>query len=563
MTTNLGLTLPTSTPDTSSLFNSTGNPTGSSSFTGIKPLPTIAKTNNTGIVIPPTTTTVNTGLNQNGVAITSQVPVNTTPSAAQVSTAKPVVIPDTKTSTASDTLKATTDSYMATPPSSYDTTTGFVTPYGLTNGAKPVQPNDPANQTQTGNTGNTNTGTSRDAVVSKILGLDTTLGDQTAERNKLNDTFGTDQKQQAYIDAFNQYNSKKLSYDQQIERIYNTPGGTTAGVQEEAAGIQRRNNADLANLAVITQAAQGNYQASLDIVDRKMKAEFEPVQQQIDNLSQFIQTNNADLTSSQQVALENTRFQLQTNMTNLLTAKQSAHQFALQQGIQDTRVLEAIDAAQTPADVYAAVGGNANGLPQGNSKPNVSPQYAGYQAQTVTGTSYVPQEKLANLTPYQQQEAARQYSAAGIPVLTAGQTVVIQNVDTTRKNLNDLTSVTSKILGSGATGRIGSSIANFLGGTFQTNPDVAAFNNYRQLAIGALKSLGAGTGGSRITAGEIQVAQDNLPTIYDSLETAQKKSAILTSQLDKWQEELLPGSTASNNQQDSGSIFSNSSFYGQ
>lgn len=106
-------------------------------------------------------------------------------------------------------------------------------------------------------------------------------------------------------------------------------------------------------------------------------------------------------------------------------------------------------------------------------------------------------------------------------------------------------SVVQNLLGNGSVGRIGSSIANIFASVTQSNPQVAAFNGYRTVAINTLQALGAGSGGARITASEIKTATDNLPTITDSIQTAQAKLGIVNGYLDKWTNQLLPGKSGS------------------
>lgn len=397
-------------------------------------------------------------------------------------------------------------------------------------------------------------------VKDTILGDTSTLAGEGDVQTQLNSQFGVDQKEQDAIDAYNQYNIKKTQYDQNIASIYDNPTIGRAGADAQASEVSRVQNADLANLAVISTAAQGNYQGALDIVQRKLDAQFQPLQTEIDNLGKFVDVNNADLTDSQKADIQKQQYQLQNNLDLLKTAKTSASQFALQQGITNPQVLNAIDAAQTPEDAYAAVGmngdGSSAGINGGSAAPQIGSQYQSYVSQTEDGTPYVSQDKIKNLTPFQQEEAARQYAAAGIPVLTTDQTTKVQNIDVTRQNLDSLQALVTgtdpstgqqtgqPLLGSGVLGRIGSAIGNTIGGLTQSNPNIASFNNYRLTAINTLQSLGAGSGGSRINASEIATAVDNLPKITDNIETAQAKLNIINGFLNKWNTELI-GNTSS------------------
>lgn len=577
-------------------------------------------------------------------------PVSTTPSATAVHAANPIALPNPTASAnnLNTSLRATSDAAMATspantPPPAYDATTGFLTPYGKSQGMKPVQPNDPAggsnssslvnsylsgntapsgtpngmtsaannvnqqynpnnpastntnqNNTTNGNTANTNSsgtntinpsninngnlipdtsGNTNNSYLSQYNSLNNQLGTETDVRNQLNTQYGVDDAQNNYIKAFNAYNTKSAAYNQQIESMYHQAGTGAAGVGAEVTEQQRINNADLANSAIAATSAQGLYTTALDIVQRKMDAQFQPVQAQIDNLKAITQSPNSDLTASQTAQINANMFALQNNMTNTKNALSTGSQTLIQNGLYTADIGKQLDSAQTPEQVNAIVSQamtgagladpNAAGNASTGGLAGVNPQYQSYVATTQSGAQYVPQDKLANLTPFQQQEAGRQLAAANIPVLTTDQTQKMQNIDVTQQNLIGLSNVISgkdvttgaqgaPLLGSGVAGRIGSSVTNFLGNLTQSNPNIAAFNNYRLTAINTLQSLGAGAGGSRITASEIATAVSNLPTLTDNMETAQAKLSIVNGFLTKWTNELVPNSTKNNSTTSSG-----------
>lgn len=607
MVTNIGANLTLSTTPTSSGLTSTAgntntggllNPNSSSSF----------QTQNSSSIgsnlnLSPSTSSAS-GLNQNGQSIMAQTPVNPSPVSNQIANSNPITLPNsslnaTKTN---NSLVATSNAAMSTPPTpppSYDPMTGFLTTAGKAAGMKPIQPNDPSGGNNTtslinnylgGNntTSNTNpsnidnnnlipdtSGNANNANLAQFQGLNAQLGTETQTRNDLNTQFGVDQKQQNYIDAFNQYQSKSVQYQQQQEAIMNDPTKTREQATADVAEISRENNADLANLAVVTQAAQGNYTTALDIVQRKMDAQFQPVQAQIDNLKSIVESPNSNLTASQSAQINANMFALQNNLTNTKNALGTGSQTLIQNGLYTADIGKQLDAAQTPEQVNAIVSQAMTGA--GLADPNatssgaggissVSPQYQSYVAQTSGGASYVPQTKLQNLTTFQQQEAARQLAAAGIPVLDADQTLKIQNIDVTQQNLAGLQDVINgkdvttgaqgtPLLGSGVLGRVGSSISNAIGSATQSNPNLAAFNNYRLTAINTLQSLGAGSGGSRITASEIATAVSNLPTLTDNMQTAQAKLSIVNGFLTKWTNELLPNQSSSSSDSGSGGLY--------
>lgn len=150
----------------------------------------------------------------------------------------------------------------------------------------------------------------------------------------------------------------------------------------------------------------------------------------------------------------------------------------------------------------------------------------------------------ANKVPAgQQQIIQNQATAAGVPYLTGDEANKMQNINVTQSNLQQLSQVTSQILGSGIYGRTIGAAWNEISAGLQLNPTVASFNAYRTLAVNSIQALAGGSGsGFRLNQAEINTAQANLPTITDNLQTAQAKLGILNGFLTKWQSELLTGS---------------------
>lgn len=462
---------------------------------------------------------------------TPQVKSNIT--SADITPAIPLALPATTQSSAQSNLSATANSYMTPPP---NTT--------VNNGIATANP--PVNPTSISTPAGTSSPTLRDTILNQLNGLNTTLGTKTQATNDLNSQYGVDQKQQNYIDAYNAYQSKKTQYDQQIEQLYNTPGGTTAGVQASVSQIQRENNADLANLSIIAQSAQGNYQGALDIVQRKINAEFDPIQTQIDNLGKFLDLNNADLTDSEKTQIENQRYILQNNVDQLKSAKLSAHQFALQQGITDPNILNAIDAAQTPTDAYAAIGGTNGQLPasaNGNGAySNIDQQYQQYIDKSSDGVPYVDQTRLQNMTPYQKQIASQQYANAGIRVLDPGDVSALGTIDAAKQDLTLFSNAANNLLSLGLFGRIKGYTTNQLAQLAQTNPDWRQFQTLRTGLIKSIQGVASGAPGLRVTGAELSNAADALPNSFDNKESAQKAITTFSNLLNTNRNILLRGS---------------------
>lgn len=396
--------------------------------------------------------------------------------------------------------------------------------------------------------------------------------------------------------AKSNYTTANTQANQQNENILNASGGTLAGAQEAAQIEGRHNNANLANLADVQNADANtlsalttNQQANLAGAQAGLatKAPLQIGDTYIDPQTGKILSNTPT-----QVAPGTGLFNTATGQftpgsgaapAQIASTAQQLEQSAIQQGNVVTNSDGSInhDYYTQQAQNYYQTGSYGNGGSSSSSTngsntsastSSIAPQYQSYVGQTASGATYVSQDKLANLTPTQLTQATEQYAAAGIPVLTSDQTNKIQSIDVTQQNLNGLESLTTGIdpttgqqvgtplLGSGPVGRVGSAIGNTVAGITQSNPNVAAFNNYRLTAINTLQSLGAGSGGSRITAAEIATAVDNLPNLTDSVQTAKAKLAIVNGYLSKWQDELIPKTTpSSSSSQNSSSGNGNSS----
>lgn len=244
----------------------------------------------------------------------------------------PLVVPPA-TSNVPNTLGQTANSYMTPPPNTSVDENGY---------ASHNQPQNTTDQT-------------RNSLMSSLVGENDFLGTKGEVTNELNSVYGVDQKQQDAIDSYNAYNSKKVQYGQQEAGIYDQPGITREQATQNVGELSRIHNADLANLAIISTAAQGNLTAAMDIVQRKLSAEFDPIQAQIDNQVKFLQLNNADLSDSEKTELEGSIAQNKQDAQNLYDAKLVAHQAAIQNGA-PVSTLNAIDAAKDVQSTLQALG---------------------------------------------------------------------------------------------------------------------------------------------------------------------------------------------------------------
>jgi hypothetical protein len=127
-------------------------------------------------------------------------------------------------------------------------------------------------------------------------------GDRTAE---LNQEEGTFQKKQQATKLEGDYISKQRAYDKQIEKIRENKGGMLeSAVEAEVANVERQKNSELADISIQYKIANGAYTDAVEIVNAKVAAEFEPIQNEIDSLSNLYQLYADDLTESEKIQVQ-------------------------------------------------------------------------------------------------------------------------------------------------------------------------------------------------------------------------------------------------------------------
>ncbi len=526
-----------------------------------------------GATIVPGVTTTSSQYNQALPVTTPQVtptikpslnptPITATPNATSIGTTTPVALPTPPVDTSNTKVAGYTAANMNQYSQEQNTNQAL--------GAYQNIQNNQNNNTDT-NLANdlaTRYGIDPQALLSKL----STQGQVNADLNNQYDVSG---KTQAAQDAYNNYNAASLALNQQIEQIYHTPGITQAVAQAQVQELQRAGNANLANLAVINQAAQGNMQTAMNIVQMKLDAQFKPIQNQIDALGKFVQLNNADLTDSQKTQLENQRFVMQNNLQQITAAKQSGSQTLLQNGAYTQEVANQLDNAQTPTEVNQIIqnalnggtGNSSNGQTSGQGGVQQLSQTAqNYVDYAADGTPYVSQDRLNNMTAYQKQQVSSEYANAKIRVLQPGEVSALGTIDQASADLSLFENTANKLLSSGTLGRIQGLTTNQLAQFTQTNPEWRQFQTLRAGLIKSVQGIAAGAPGLRVTGAELANAADALPNSTDNLESAQQAVQTFRDLLNVNKNILLRNQVGSSNGGSSGTSdnpFSDSNFYGK
>lgn len=250
---------------------------------------------------------------------TSSTPVNQVVDASKVSDVNPIKVPETTPPLALGNLDAHLSSVI-TPPSG--ATVDSVTGTAITT----------PETTQGANKG----------VTAKLSALYDKLTGKGEFETNLQQQEQVSQKQQAAVDTFNQYNTRRLATAKQEQDFLNTNTGQSTAQKDFQIGEIRRNNAyELANLAISNQAASGNYKAALETIKMKTDAVYDPIQKQIENLEKFYTLNQNDLSESEKMTL-------QTKID-----EQKAQKKVLSDAYEST--LKTLAENGAPSDVYTAV----------------------------------------------------------------------------------------------------------------------------------------------------------------------------------------------------------------
>jgi hypothetical protein len=185
----------------------------------------------------------------------------------------------------------------------------------------------------------------------------------TKGKTKLTDeayrTEGVDTAKKELNDINAQINAKSLGYRRQIEKIRENQGGLFGGaVEQEVSRIERQASSELADLSIIQQAKNDNYTTAREIADRKVAAEVEQDQNELEALK-FFYSDNKDTLSKK----EDQQFQLLIDeRTRLLTEKTAEKKAindralnALQNGAPSSVVQQALS-KETEAEALTILG---------------------------------------------------------------------------------------------------------------------------------------------------------------------------------------------------------------
>lgn len=161
------------------------------------------------------------------------------------------------------------------------------------------------------------------------------------------------------------------------------------------------------------------------------------------------------------------------------------------------------------------------------------------QLPNASNSDYINSDRVSGYSA----DAVKNMAAGQVPVLTTDEVQSVKNISTIVDNLEQLRTLSSKVLGNGL-GSFGSSVSNFIQSNIPQikSTDLAAFQSYGDTAIKTIQGL-AGGAGLRINQAAIDTAQSNMPTIYDNQAVAAAKINQVETFLQNSLTQLIPHAT--------------------
>jgi hypothetical protein len=202
----------------------------------------------------------------------------------------------------------------------------------------------------------------REDVLSRLLALTEKQGTQSDRTLALEKEYELQAKQE----TLNSLNAKALTIDRDYENrkrsiMENPEGKTTSGLSGEIRNLERERDTQLADIGIQQAVAQGNVDLVNKNIERRVKAEFDPLKTQVEGLKNYLTLYSDDLTTSEKVLLEAELKRQQTDYENgtksaNLEAQASSYQQLLDSG--------AILSKDIPKEVLARMNFNGYVTPE-------------------------------------------------------------------------------------------------------------------------------------------------------------------------------------------------------
>lgn len=172
----------------------------------------------------------------------------------------------------------------------------------------------------------------RDTTLSRIKELVGMQGSKATDTTKAQEEVQLAQKRE----ALNKANTAQLrldqAYEKEIEEIQkNSQGSLDIGVKQRLGDAERAYLDKKADIAIDRLASQGDVETALKIVEDKINAKYEPIDNEIKNLQTYLQIYGNDMTESEKLQVQS-QIQEQQAQANFARNKElSAYEAKLKQ----------------------------------------------------------------------------------------------------------------------------------------------------------------------------------------------------------------------------------------
>ncbi len=196
----------------------------------------------------------------------------------------------------------------------------------------------------------------------QVTGLMGKLGLRGEKQLTLEDDANIDEKTTAINDINTRIDARTLAYRREIEALQKDGGITQEQKAPLIQDIGRRSAAELADLSLIQSARNNDLLTAQSIVDRKIKLEFEPIEQQLEFAKFFYEQNKDMFNKADQRAFELKIQSDEREYTEKITAAKTLQDTKLQAIMEAQKngapnsVLMAIQAATSPELALSAAG---------------------------------------------------------------------------------------------------------------------------------------------------------------------------------------------------------------
>lgn len=250
----------------------------------------------------------------------------------------------------------------------------------------------------------------------KLIGQEATKGDYQSQITK---DVGYEQKANALNDINNEALITQKAWDDKIKEARKSAGGTLAGQQETLASLTQQRSDDLANIAIRKSVALNDVNTALSIIDTKVKAKFEPLENNIKNVEGLISAYSNDMSESQKFEAEKNLNLLKENRDQITTTYQNVLQNSVQNGAPasvqsdiDKAVQEELDKMQKDptyspslAKIYGAAGKYAP-----DASKQLEDQYR--RAQIAKTYQDIADARAKNVAPEDIQQGSKEFKIA-------------------------------------------------------------------------------------------------------------------------------------------------------